>query len=106
MFGDAAYDKWISNKKADLKNISPIWGFDRNNMQATEGPDIIQANLYYKGPVLLHRLSERIGDKAFLVLCNEMVRKSVSSTAAFLTLLEKNHGSEVRDWFEDLLKSY
>jgi aminopeptidase N len=106
MFGAEAYNKWIADKNAAVKNIPPIWGFDRNNMKASEGPDIIEANLYSKGPLLLHRLSSRIGDEAFKLLCNEMVRTSVSSTDSFLSLLEKKHGSKIRTWFEDLLKSY
>jgi hypothetical protein len=106
MFGDEAFNKWIDAKSADIENIPPIWGFDRNNMQASEGPDVIQANLYNKGPVLLHQLSNRIGEKAFILLCNEMVRTSISSTDSFLILLEKNHGSKIRNWFEGLLKSY
>jgi hypothetical protein len=106
MFGTEAYNKWIADKNAAVKNIPPIWGFDRSNMQASEGPDIIEANLYGKGPLLLHQLSSRIGDEAFKLLCHEMVRTSVSSTDSFLSLLEKNHGSKTRTWFEDLLKSY
>lgn len=106
MFGDEAYNKWIDDKSATFENIPPIWGFDRNNMKPSEGPDIIQTNLYNKGPVLLHELSNRIGDEAFKLLCKEMVRTSVSSTYSFLSLLEMNHGHEVKTWFEDLLKTY
>jgi len=106
MFGDETYNKWIADKNADIENIPPIWGFDRNNMQSSEGPDIIQANLYNKAPVLLHKLSNRIGEEAFILLCNEMVKTSVSSTNSFLNLLEKNHGSKIRIWFEDILKSF
>jgi hypothetical protein len=106
MFGDEAYNKWIADKSAVIENIPPIWGFNRNNIQASQGPDIIQSNLYNKGPVLLHQLSNRIGERAFILLCNEMVSTSVSSTDSFLILLEKNHGSKTRNWFEDLLKSY
>lgn len=75
-------------------------------MKAPGEPDIVEANLYSKGPVLLHLLSERIGGNEFRILCKEMVESSTSTTNDFLTLLEKNHGSEVRNWFEDLLKSY
>ena len=75
-------------------------------MMAPGEPDIIEANLYSKGPVLLHLLSERIGDDEFRILCKEMVGSSTSATNDFLTLLEKDHGSEVRNWFEDLLQSY
>ena len=106
MFGTEAYSKWIADKHAAVRNIPPIWGFDRNNTNASEGPDIIEANLYNKGPLLLHQLSSRIGDEPFRLLCNEMVRTSVSSTGSFLRLLEKSHGSNIRTWFEELLKSY
>lgn len=106
MFGDKAFRRWIEDKKMAIKGTPPIWGFDRNNMSASEGPDIIDANLYSKGPVLLHSLSERIGGNEFKGLCKEMVENSTSSTEYFLKLLEKNHGDEVRNWFEDLLKSY
>ena len=106
MFGAESYNKWIVDKDAAVKNIPPIWGFDRNSTEASKGPDIIEANLYCKGPLLLHQLSSRIGDEAFKLLCNEMVRTSVSSTESFLSLLEKNHGSKTRTWFEDLLRSY
>ena len=106
MFGDEAYNNWMADKNAAVKNIPPIWGFDRNNMNASEGQDIIEANLYSKGPLLLHQLSGRIGDEAFKRLCHEMVRTSVSSTDSFLSLLEKSNGSKIRTWFEDLLKSY
>ena len=106
MFGDKAFKKWIEDKETAIKDTPPIWGFDRNNMEAMGGPDIIEANLYSKGPVLLQLLSERIGDHEFKGLCKDIVESSTSSTIDFLTLLEKNHGSESKEWFEDLLKSY
>jgi hypothetical protein len=105
MFGEAAYQNWISDKSSGLDGIPPIWEFNRNNMQTSDGPDIIQTNLYNKGPVLLHELTKRIGEDAFLLLCKQMVASSVSSTDAFLSLVEKNHGRKIRNWFEDLLKS-
>jgi aminopeptidase N len=106
MFGDQALRKWIEGKKIAIKDTPPIWGFDRNNMNAAGGPDIIEANLYSKGPVLLQLLSERIGDEKFRALCKKMIKSSTSSTVDFLTLLENIQGNEVRSWFEDLLKSY
>jgi len=106
MFGTEAYNKWIAEKHEAAQHVPPIWGFDRNNMEASEGPDVIEVNLYSKGPLLLHQLSGRIGGEAFKLLCKEMVRTSVSSTDSFLSLLEKHHGSETRAWFEGLLKSY
>ena len=106
MFGIDAYNKWITKKSELIENVPPIWGFDRNNFRDSEGPDIIQTNLYDKGPVLLHQLSNRIGEEEFLLLCKEMVRTRVSNTESFLMSLEKNHGSKIKNWFEDLLKSY
>jgi hypothetical protein len=106
MFGDEAFKQWIDDKKKVIKDVPPIWGFDRNRMMAPGEPDIIQANLYSKGPVLLNLLSERIGDDEFKQLCKNMIVSETSSTNEFLTLLEKNHGSEVKNWFEDLLKSF
>jgi hypothetical protein len=106
MFDEETFFKWMEEKKVAIKDTPPIWGFDRNNMNASGGPDIIQANLYSKGPVLLHLLSERIGYDEFKGLCMEMVETATASTDNFLALLENKHGEEVRIWFEDLLKSY
>jgi hypothetical protein len=106
MFGERAYQKRIEKKKASMKKSVPIWGFGRNDHSTPEKSRMIEVNLYNKGPVLLHLLSERINTNQFMILCREMIDLSVSSTADFLALLKEKHGSELKNWFKGLLCSY
>jgi hypothetical protein len=38
-------------------------------------------------------------------LCRELVRQEVASTSQLLDILQKREGTEIRDWFEKMLKS-
>ncbi len=105
-FGEEAFSERLEAKKRNLLERPPIWGFDRNDRSTQEKSEAIEANLYSKGPVLLHLLEQRIGEEKFLALCQEMVASRTSSTEDLLILLSKNHGTELRNWFENLLKSY
>jgi len=105
-FGDEPFKKLIEDKKKVLKGTPPIWEFDRSGMSTTGKPKAVEVNLYSKGPVLLHLLSERLGDNAFIKLCREMIETNISNTDDFLNMIEENHGIEIRNWFEDLLKTY
>jgi len=106
LFGEEAFNRRIEAKKNILAEKPPIWDFDRNDRTTPEKSEAVEAILYSKGPVLLSLLEQRIGRDIFLALCKEMVRSSISSTEDFLTLLHENCGTELRDWFEDLLRSY
>jgi aminopeptidase N len=106
LFGAESFNKRIETKKSNLAEKPPIWGFDRNDRATPEKSQAVEAILYSKGPVLLHLLEQRIGRDKFNAVCKEMVESNTSSTEDFLNLLLKNHGTALRDWFEDLLRSY
>jgi hypothetical protein len=82
-----------------------VWGFDRNDASTEEKAVQVEKLLYDKGPVLLHELAQRIGEREFLLLCREMVRSKVTSTDGFLEVLQNRAGEEVRVWFERMLRS-
>jgi hypothetical protein len=106
LFGEKAFNERLEAKKNNLSETPPIWGFDRNDRFTPAKSQAIEANLYSKGPVLLYLLEERIEEEKFLALCEEMVASRISSTGDFLNLLSKNYGTELRNWFENLLESY
>lgn len=106
LFGEESFNKRLEDKKKNIENTPPIWGFDRSDMTTSGQSKIVEANLYSKGPVILDLMSERIGDDGFKKLCKEMIESNTSSTDDFLKLIKKNHGIELRNWFEDLLKSH
>jgi hypothetical protein len=103
-FGPAAFEKRLADKRKTIDQAPPIQGFNPGDCDTDEKLDTIHNLFYNKGPLLLHRLSQKIGPDAFLSLCRKMSKQAVSETAAFLTLLESHSGPQVRDWMSQQLK--
>ena len=106
LFGEDSFNKRLEDKKKNMGNTPPIWGFNRSDMTTSGQAEIVEANLYSKGPVILDLLSKRIGSDGFKAMCKEMIESNISSTNELLDLIEKNDGIEVRGWFENLIKTY
>lgn len=107
-FGRAAFEKRMAEKIEAQSNVPPIWNLDRgdNDRWSTEERKVeIEAVLYRKGPVVLHKLEMSIGYEGFLAVCREMVLREVRSTAQFLEVLGCLEGEEVRKWVEEMLKT-
>jgi len=105
--GEDVFESNMEKYRIAAESTVPIWGFDRTATgESGQQSPVIHTNLYQKGPVLLHKLSERIGIDNFKSLCKNMVQSKTSTTEAFLLLLESRQGAGVRNWFENLLKTY
>ena len=99
VFGQEAFNKRLSDKKEQLENLPPIWGFDRaHSKNATQ-------LLYNKGPVLISELEEEIGAEAFLAICKTMLEKDVKTTTGFLEVLKHLNGENIASEFEQKLNS-
>lgn len=96
--GIEEYQSRIMAKEKASQNTPAIIGFDRNDAAAT-------LVLYSKGVVLLHELYERIGHDGFMELCKERILRNILSTHDLLDLIENQEGSQVREWFEEMLKT-
>lgn len=83
----AAYDFRIQQDIAKSVGAPPIFGLDRNDKAA-------QVVLYSKGPMILKRLEDQIGPKAFRELLRGMYSGHVHNTAEFLALVSKLDGPE------------
>jgi hypothetical protein len=105
LFGTDAFDKRLAKKEEDAKGAPPIWGLDRNDVATEDKAAVVENVLYSKGPVLLHRLSERIGEERFLDLCREAAGLKSLSTGTFLRILAEKAGRPAADWFESELKA-
>jgi hypothetical protein len=105
-YGEEAFQKRLQRKTNGLDTIPPVWGFDRNNKATEADAQIIQRVLYHKSPVLLYKLENRIGKKAYLQCSREFLKQPIHDTHTFLAVLQDQEGAEVTEWFEELLKTY
>ena len=88
-----------------LSAALPLWGFDRSDTTTAEKLALVEAQLYDKGPLLLHELAERTGSRRFFDLCRAMQWSEVRTTAHFLDLLEEVEDHATRLWMEEMLKT-
>ncbi|MFC2086517.1 M1 family aminopeptidase, partial [Bacteroidota bacterium] len=92
------FNSRLSKKRSEIINTPTIWGLDRNSSAA-------QLVLYSKGAVLLNELEEKIGNDRFLKLCQAWINKNINNTSDFLYLLKDREGMEIKEWFEQSLKT-
>jgi hypothetical protein len=107
-YGLDIFNQRLEQKRAQVHQRAaslPLWGFDRTDTTTAEKLALVEAQLYHKGPLLLHDLAERIGRRRFIDLCRAMQWSEVRSTAHFLDLLEEVEDSAIRGWLEDTLKT-
>lgn len=95
--GIEEFNKRIKGFMENISDTLPIWEIDRNDENA-------HTVLYEKGPVLLYRLEAKIGNDAFISLCQGILEEKIRTTEDFLKYLEYHIDKETRVWFEKLLK--
>lgn len=104
-FGVEEFQKYIDKKQAEIKGVTPIWGFERNATDPN-GTKNVELILYSKAPLLLYQLEKKIGKEPYLNLCKEALIQNVDSTYKLLELITKLEGTETSKWFENQLKTY
>ena len=67
------------------------------------GPRHDGALSYNKGPLLLHRLQQRIGEEAYLAFVRRLQRDDVGTLEDMLATLRAATSDETAQWFEELL---
>ena len=92
------FNSRLSKKRSEIINTPPVWGLGRNSSAA-------QLVLYCKGAVLLNELEEKIGNDRFLKLCQARINKNINNSQDFLNLLNDREGKEIKEWFEQSLKT-
>lgn len=101
----SAFLEEIGKKKLRSATLQPLWNFDVpeeiSQYQYDRNTELMQS----KGVVLLHYLSEKIGESKFLGLCRTMIDQHISTTEEFLQLLEQETDSPTAAWFKMLLKT-
>ena len=108
--GQDTFERYLERKRKQVGETLPdgsvpLWGFNRTDTATAAKQELVETQLYSKGPLLLHELSNRIGVRRFLDLCRGMQWAGVNTTGHFLDLLEEVEGAEVRAWMEESLKS-
>ncbi len=97
LYGQDCFEERIADKRKESEDTDPVWHYNRNGKDA-------YTILYSKAPLLLYDLEKRIGKDAFMELLRTVIEKKVSTSEEFLTVLENQQGSTVRDWFLSGLK--
>lgn len=78
-FGDWWIDEKIKKYESSMAELPPIWNIDRHHEKAFD-------TLYIKGPVLLHRWSEAVGEDAFIGFLRAFLLSEETTTRIFLAL--------------------
>jgi aminopeptidase N len=98
LIDEKEFDSSLSKKISKIINTPPVWGLDKSS------PDL-QVILYSKGVILLSELEEKIGYERFLKLCRARLNGNIKNSQEFLNLLEEREGIEIKEWFEQSLKT-
>ncbi|MFC1482051.1 M1 family aminopeptidase [Candidatus Neomarinimicrobiota bacterium] len=98
LYGDHEFASRLNAKQIEILNTPPIWNLDRNSPTA-------QSVLYNKSVIILNRFEEKIGTERFKYLLHERVAKNINKTTELLSLIEDREGTEIRDWFENQLRT-
>ncbi|HDT13848.1 MAG TPA: hypothetical protein ENO03_05755 [Candidatus Aminicenantes bacterium] len=96
--GTGEFRKRIESYARESEGLPPLWELDRDSEAAYEA-------LYRKGPVLLHRLEERLGTDRFISLCRTVLEQRAGRTEDFFVILKAAAGEETAFWFENLLRT-
>jgi hypothetical protein len=96
-YGPDVFSECLASYEREAEKTPAIWGLDRNDKDAFNA-------LYRKGPVLLHRLEERLGTEAFQRFLAALVAREVRTTEALLSTLEELTSRDVRAEFEQGLR--
>lgn len=109
-YGVEAFNRRMERKREQVASLLPtgalpIWEFNRSDTITNEKLERVEAQLYHKGPLLLHELAERISHRRFFDLCRGMQWAGVRTTSHFLDLLAELEGEDTRSWMEAALKS-
>ncbi|HXY38162.1 MAG TPA: M1 family aminopeptidase [Vicinamibacteria bacterium] len=98
-YGADSFDKTMADYEGQAATTPAIWGLDRNDPAAFP-------TLYRRGPVLLHRLEQRIGEEPYRRFAAALVSHEVRSTEALLATLQERTSPDVRQAFERDLRSH
>lgn len=100
-----AFYQEIASKKLQSATLQPMWDFDVPEEISQYQYDRNMVLMQSKGVLLLHYLSERIGESKFLALCRMMIDQRIRTTDEFLLLLQQESDAATAAWFKMLLKS-
>lgn len=90
-------DDWIAEKLTLATKVSD--SVDERLMDVTGYTSSRDRLLYFRGPLVLWRLHERIGEDATDAFLAEAYEEEVSELQVFLALLEEREGADVAGWF-------
>ena len=96
-YSQKIFDTMINDKREKMKGLPPVKGLERTSPHAVDV-------LYSKGCVLLHDLSERVGERAFTALLRRLLAMEALSTERFLEALSDVAGSEIARDFGAMLR--
>jgi hypothetical protein len=89
-----AYREELVRLAKTTANTPAILGFDRNKYE----PSMYRKVMYNKGTGVLAALHARLGTERFVDLMATTAARKVSTTAAFLDVVEQTAGKDTRAW--------
>ncbi|WP_375416671.1 M1 family aminopeptidase [uncultured Hymenobacter sp.] len=95
--GDTAgYQQEYAKRAQTTANTPAILGFDRDKYERS----MYRRVVYNKGTVVLAALHARVGTEKFYALLATTAARKISTTAAFLEVVEQTAGPATRTWLQ------
>lgn len=94
--GEVAYDSVVADWSSGAEDQPPVWTPDASGRPP--GPVS-----YRKGPLLLHRLEQRLGEQTFDRFLTRYMAGRIATTPELLALLEEVAGADAGARFEEAL---
>lgn len=94
--GEAMYDSIVGEWRAQAEGQPPVWTPESSGRPRP-------AVSYRKGPLMLHRLKERIGAETFDRFLTRYMTERIATTQELLSLLEDIAGPDARKRFQEAL---
>lgn len=93
-YGPAAFERAVREARKEAKGAPSFFDWS---------PKQDRALSYNKGPLLLHRLQQRIGEDRYLAFVRRLQREDVGTLEEMIATLRAVTSDETAQWFEELL---
>ncbi len=103
-YGQEIFQRSLGRKREQAADLPALWQFKHELHPAPGGQSAVDRQLYQHGPLLLHALAEKIGNRQFLEVCRGMQWAGMRTTAQFLDILAELEGQPTRQWMEAQLR--
>jgi hypothetical protein len=98
LIGKNHFKNLIEDKEATINNLPPIRNLSRKDPKAFDV-------LYNKGAFILNEFANTVGKEAFLLMCNDIINKNITTTETLLNYVSNKFGLKMKAFLDRLISN-